>query len=328
MNIKFIMGFAVSLALSLAQPPIAWAAIKNTSAAVKPVKPIVIAIIDTGTDIQHPELRNYIWTNPGETGKDQFGLDKETNGIDDDDNGFVDDVHGWNFVDHSNRVDDQNGHGTHVAGIIKNEFERLMPTDSNRTALAPVRLMILKYFDAKGKIEDSIRFSVQAIQYANKMNVDIINYSGGGDDSSISELYAIRRSKSLGILFVAAAGNGQTNTNFKKYYPASYALDNMISVGAITAEGDYASFSNYGNLSVDIAAPGNAINSTLPNKKHGLMSGTSQATAYVTGAAAKLMSVQREKLIPEQIIALLLKNSRNNKTLVGKTKYQLALVNN
>ncbi len=326
MSKRFIVG--LSLCSTFLSAQVAYGAIKKESHYLHENKPIVIAVIDTGADISHPDLKNYIWTNLGEMGLDSLGLDKKSNGIDDDDNGFVDDIHGWNFVENSNRVFDVNGHGTHISGIIKNEFKNLNAKQSTSTSAAPVRLMILKYYDPKGKLEDSIKFSVQAIKYANMMNANIINYSGGGDESSASELAAIRQSEKLGILFVAAAGNGRANTDIKKYYPANYGLSNIISVGATNEEGDYASFSNYGNRSVDIAAPGKDINSTLPNSKFGLMSGTSQATAFVTGAAAKMLSIYKGKLSPKDTIELLLKSSRAQSTLAGKTKHRLALLNN
>lgn len=100
-------------------------------------KDIIVAVIDTGCDVHHPDLQNNIWTNPGETGLDENGNNKATNGIDDDGNGLVDDFQGWNFVNNSPDVMDEHGHGTHIAGVI-----------SGKTGVAPgVSLMILKYFD-------------------------------------------------------------------------------------------------------------------------------------------------------------------------------------
>jgi subtilisin family serine protease len=191
----------------------------------------------------------------------------------------------------------------------------------------PVRLMILKYFDSKGRQEDNLTNSIKAIEYANKMKVQIINYSGGGSVRSASEFVAIQNSQKLGILFVAAAGNGKSDTDYHKYYPASYGLNNIISVAAATNEGELVGFSNYGRQSVDIAAPGDEILSALPHKQFGLMSGTSQATAFVTGAAARIMASKKQSLKPEETLFQLLKKAHPNKSLNGKTKHQVALIN-
>ena len=135
-------------------------------------EPIVIAIIDTGADTEHRELKKYIWTNPGETGTDSLGRDKQNNQVDDDDNGFIDDLHGWNFVDNNNKIEDLHGHGTHIAGIIKSEFLKPGATDLKKP---PLQMMILKYYSATAKNEDNIQYSTAAIRYANKMQARIIN---------------------------------------------------------------------------------------------------------------------------------------------------------
>lgn len=251
---------------------------------------IVVAIADTGIDVNHPDLKNNLWKNPGETGLDKNGKDKATNGVDDDGNGYVDDVHGWNFVNNNHDLTDNHGHGTHIAGIIGAEGGN----NYGVTGVAPkVSLMVLKYFDPNSA-GDNLKNTIRAFNYAVQMNAHIINYSGGGLEFSPPEYNAVKRAEQKGILFVAAAGNERTNSDFNKYYPADYPLDNIISVTAINPTLRVLSSSNYGVNTVDIAAPGENIYSTLPNKSFGPMTGTSQATAFVSGVAALLMAHNRD----------------------------------
>ena len=290
----------------------------NRNIEFKPTASVLVAVIDTGTDIHHKSLKNFIWVNEGETGKDRFGRDKATNGVDDDDNGFVDDVHGWNFVDNNNDLSDREGHGTHIAGIIKSEFNSHSPAKE-------LRMMILKYYNPKATDSENIVNTVSAINYATKMHARIINYSGGGSQPSPGEKQAIERARESRVLFVAAAGNNRSNTDLLKYFPANYALDNIISVAATDSEGVLENFSNFGKDSVDLAAPGKSVYSTLPHDSFGFMSGTSQATAFVTGAAARLLA-DAGPLLPTQVLTELLAGARFNKSLLGKTKFQLAMI--
>lgn len=256
-------------------------------------KDIVVAVIDTGIDEKHRDLAGNLWMNPGETGKDSKGRDKATNGIDDDGNGLVDDVHGWNFVAANNNLTDNHGHGTHIAGIIGAKGGN----GYGISGVSPnVSLMVLKYFDPKSSGSNNLKNTVEAIRYAVKMKANIINYSGGGTDYSAEEYAAIKDAEKAGILFVAAAGNERSNSDEtgKHYYPADYELTNIISVTAVNKEETKVlASSNYGVRTVDIAAPGENIYSTLPNGAFGLMTGTSQATAFVTGVAALVMSHNR-----------------------------------
>lgn len=257
-------------------------------------KDIVVAVIDTGIDEKHRDLADNLWSNPGESGKDAMGRDKATNGIDDDGNGLVDDVHGWNFVQANNNLTDNHGHGTHIAGIIGAKGGN----GYGISGVSPnVSLMVLKYFDPKSSGSNNLKNTVEAIRYAVKMKANIINYSGGGTDYSAEEFAAIKDAEKAGILFVAAAGNERSNSDEsgKHYYPADYELSNIISVTAVNKEETKVlASSNYGVRTVDIAAPGENIYSTLPNGSFGLMTGTSQATAFVTGVAALVMSHNRD----------------------------------
>jgi len=296
---------------------------KNSSFDLKKYT-VVVAVIDTGVDISHKDLEKYIWVNAGETGKDYLGRDKATNRLDDDDNGFIDDLHGWNFVDNNNNVTDLQGHGTHIAGIITKEFKKHNTSHALRSS---ARLMILKYYDSRSEDSQNILNTVNALNYAVKMKAHLINYSGGGASPYLPERLVIEKAAQKNILLVAAAGNNNVNTDSVKYYPANYELDNIISVAAANNDGELVSFSNYGHTSVDIAAPGKLIFSALPKNSYGLMSGTSQATAFVTGVAASLLA-KNNILKPKEILTSLLVNSKFNKSLKGKTKFQMAMVQN
>lgn len=318
MKNKFILGAVLLLAQKN------YAAInKNTTFEQKIKKNVTVAVIDTGADINHKDLQNVIWINEGEIGKDLWGRNKSNNGIDDDHNGFVDDIHGWNFVDNNNNVSDSHGHGTHISGIIKKEFQR---RQTDRTPIPSVQLMILKYYSPEATDSENVLNTAKAIEYATKMNAQIINYSGGGSSQYLKEFKAIETASKKNILFIAAAGNNNMNTDDIKYYPANYPLENIISVAATDNKGELVSFSNYGSHTVDIAAPGKLIYSSMPNNTYGIMSGTSQATAFISGVAASLI-VQKNMTRSKEILIDLLAGSKFKKSLKGKTKFQLALVN-
>lgn len=280
-------------------------------------KNTLIAVIDTGIDENHEDLKNNLWTNPGESGSDAKGRNKATNGIDDDNNGFIDDVHGWNFVSNNNKLDDNHGHGTHIAGIIGAEASN----KKGISGISPnVSLMVLKYFDPKVPNTDNLKNTISAIRYAVKMGAHIINYSGGGTDYSQEEHDAVELADKKGILFVAAAGNERSNSDQHHYYPADYGLKNIISVTAIDPTTEVLASSNYGTLTVDIAAPGQNILSCLPNNSYGLMTGTSQATAFVTGAAALVMSHKNQYFSAAEVKNYILATGDTSSSLIAKTK--------
>lgn len=285
-------------------------------------KEIVVAIIDTGIDVRHPDLAENIWINPGEVGFDKDGQNKATNKKDDDGNGLIDDINGWNFVGNNNDLTDNHGHGTHVAGIIG----AVGGNGVGISGISPkVSLMALKYFDPKSPGLNNLSNTVKAIEYAVKMNVNVINYSGGGVDPSPEEKRAIEKAQKAGILFVAAAGNERSNSDIKAYYPADYDLDNIISVTAIDKKKNVLPSSNYGVRTVDIAAPGNEIYSTFPNGKYGFLTGTSQATAFATGVAALVMANNSELKKANRIIKYLTQTGDSVEGLDGKTRYQKVL---
>lgn len=278
---------------------------------------VIVAVIDTGCDVHHPELRNNIWTNPGESGLDADGNPKASNGIDDDDNGYVDDFHGWNFSSNTSDISDEHGHGTHIAGIIGGQ--RLNGLSSS--GVAPhVSLMILKYFDTESSGKDNLDNTIRAIRYAVHMGAAIINYSGGGVMRSQQEEATLKWAAAQGVLVVAAAGNEGLNSDFFHFYPADYELNNILSVAAIDQHGDLLRMSNFGVNTVDLAAPGKNIYSTLPGGAHGYMSGTSQATAFVSGVAALLIANDQRMGDPSALIQHLLANSSPRTILRNKLR--------
>ena len=284
---------------------------------------IKVAIIDTGIDIHHPDLQHNLWVNKKETGYDENGQNKATNNKDDDGNGCTDDVHGCNFITMTGDLTDHHGHGTHIAGIIG-------ATRGNGigiSGVAPnVSMMVLKYYDPNVPGINNLNNTVKAIHYAIQQGAHIINYSGGGLSPSPLEKQAIKMAQQKGILFIAAAGNEKSNLDSKSnsYYPANYPLNNIISVTAFNKTQNVLPTSNYGASSVDIAAPGNQILSTLPGGQYGHMTGTSQATAFVTGVAALIMSKYRD-FDMQKVIKHITQTGDLDPNLTGKTIYRKRL---
>lgn len=284
-------------------------------------KNVLVAVIDTGIDIHHEDLKENLWKNPGESGTDKKGKDKASNGVDDDKNGYVDDVYGWNFVASSNDLTDNHGHGTHIAGIIGAQAGN----QKGISGISPeVSLMIIKYYDPKVANTDNLKNTINGINYAIKMGAHIINYSGGGTDYSQEEFDVVKKAEKNGILFVAAAGNERSNSDQFHYYPADYKLTNIISVTALDPSREVLSTSNFGIETVDIAAPGQNIISTLPGNSYGFMTGTSQATAFVTGAAV-LVKANKNDFKFDDIKKYILSTGDASTTLAQKTRTSRSL---
>lgn len=270
---------------------------------------IVVAVIDTGVDFEHPDLAANMWVNPGEIPGNQ---------VDDDNNGYVDDVHGYDFVNDDGEPMDDNSHGTHVAGILG-------AVGDNAVGVSGVawqaKIMALKFLDegATGTTSGAI----PAIEYALAQGAKILVNSWGDSNFNPALFEAILAADAQGALFFAAAGNQGRDTDEEPFYPAGYDAPNVVSLASIDAADGLSSFSNFGRLSVDLAAPGGEILSTKPNGTYGYISGTSMATPCAAGAAAVLWS-RFPDLSHRQARNLLLQGAApraylQNKTLMGGT---------
>ncbi len=237
---------------------------------------VIVGIIDTGIDYNHPDLQANIWKNPGESGNG-----KETNGVDDDGNGFVDDWRGWDFANNDNNPFDDNAHGTHVAGIIGAAGNNGQGVSGTNWQVSLVGLKFLKG-NGSGTTDDA----VEAILYATQMGFPILSNSWGGGGFSQALADAIEAANQAGILFVAAAGNDGKNNDTSANYPSNYTTANVLAIASSDRRDLRSSFSNYGKTTVDLAAPGSDILSTVPNGGYQEFSGTSMATPYASGVAA------------------------------------------
>lgn len=253
-------------------------------------KDIVVAVVDTGIQYDHPFLKENIVgpKGKGSASKTSFGVDYS------------------NKKKFSTAPNDEHGHGTHVAGIIKSIFP-------------DVKILALKYYNPKASGAENLKATIKALRYAVDQNVDIINYSGGGPEASQEEKKILLEAEKKGILIIAAAGNEKSNIDQKSnfYFPASYGLSNIITVGAHDEYNKVIASSNYGTKSVDIAAPGYRIRSAFPKNAASFMTGTSQATAFVTGVAA-LVKSNFPKLNYQQIKNIILSSSKKVPSLKSK----------
>ncbi|ASD62057.1 S8 family serine peptidase [Bdellovibrio bacteriovorus] len=276
-------------------------------------KDVVVAVIDTGINYNHPDLKSNLWTNDAElNGKA---------GVDDDGNGIIDDIYGANFVTAAkptgNPLDDH-GHGSHCSGTIGasgDDGKGLVGVAWN------VRIMGVKFLSASGS--GSLDGALKAIDYATSKGAKILSNSWGGGGYSETLKQAIERSNAAGTLFVAAAGNESNNNDSNPTYPATYDVPNVLSVAAIDNRGQIASFSNYGKTKVHVGAPGVNIVSSITGAGYDSWSGTSMATPHVSGMAVLLATAEPNLTgieMKERIIA----TSKPLAGLRGKSKGGLA----
>ena len=265
---------------------------------------LIVSIIDTGIDDNHPDLTGNIWTNTGEI---------PSNGEDDDGNGYIDDIYGYDFANNDGDPDDDHDHGTHVAGIVGAQ-------GNNAVGISGVawttKLMGVKFMNAGG--DGSVADAISSINYSVANGASVINASWKIVGFSQSLSNAIQNARDQGVLFVASAGNDASNNDVSPVYPASYDLDNIVSVASHTRYNTLSSFSNYGASSVDLAAPGSDILSTLPSSTYGSLSGTSMAAPYVTGAAALYLAANPGRQ-PSQIRGMLVQTADLGTAYAGIT---------
>ncbi|MCB0336778.1 MAG: S8 family serine peptidase, partial [Bdellovibrionales bacterium] len=249
---------------------------------------VIVAVLDTGVDYTHEDLAANMWKNPGEIAG---------NGIDDDGNGYVDDVRGWDFFNNDNDSMDDHSHGTHCAGVIAGAVNNSVGIAGVAGAGA-VKILGLKFLSASGG--GSLSGAVAAFNYLVDLknrtgsNIRITSNSWGGGGSSEALRKAIEAATQAGMLVIAAAGNASNNNDQSPTYPANYGstLPEVVSVASTNSDGSLSSFSNYGVQTVDVAAPGGQILSTVPNNGYRSLSGTSMATPHVAGALALLLSAE------------------------------------
>jgi subtilisin family serine protease len=250
----------------------------------------VVAVIDTGIDNSHPFLINNLYISKGRSNNNNYGRDFSK---------------GRSSI---YRPTDRHGHGTHISGIIKSVFP-------------DVDILTLKYYDAKASGQDNLSSTIKALRYAVDQNVDIINYSGGGPEPADDELKILKEAERKGILVVAAAGNEKSNIDHQKnaYYPASYGLSNIITVTAHDRKTQLLASANYGKIQVDIFAPGDRIKSSLPYRRAGYLTGTSQSTAFVTGVSALIKS-KYPHLKAQQIKKIITKSAYREVSMMSKCR--------
>lgn len=273
---------------------------------------VVVAVIDTGVNYFHQDLTANMWSNQGEIPDD---------GIDNDGNGYIDDYYGIDTYNRDSDPGDDNGHGTHCAGIIGADGNN----DFGITGVAPsVKIMSLKFLSQTGVGFTSD--ALETIDYAKNKGADILNLSWGSPAYSQLLKELLESCGQDGMIVVAAAGNNADNIDNRKIYPASFDLDNLLTVAATDDTDELAAFSNYGPFSVDMAAPGNNVYSTWAGSSdaYSTSSGTSMAAPHASGALALVRSLHGGEA-PFSSIARLLNGAEKLPQLGGLIAQQRRL---
>lgn len=268
---------------------------------------VVVAVIDTGVNYKHEDLRDNMWRNPREV----------VNGRDDDGNNIVDDIYGAAFFNNRNFSGDpmdQQGHGTHCAGTIG-------AVGNNARGVVgvnwKVKIMALRFMGRNGS--GSTFDAIRCIDYATQKGAKIMSNSWGGGSSTPQLQQAVQRAERAGVLFVAAAGNDGKNIDSSGSYPAGYSNANILSVAAIAEDNSLARFSNYSASKVDMAAPGvNILSTGLTSPTYKTLSGTSMATPHVAGAAALIWNRVSGSNRALTVKSLLMRNARKERLLQGR----------
>ena len=278
--------FTEQWGLTMVDAPEAWTVSTGSSSTI-------VAVIDTGIDLHNAEFAGRLWRNPtASTARNP--------------------VYGWNFVNNNGNTQDNNGHGTNVAGI-------LAAKGNNGVGIAGINwnteIMPLKSLDANGN--GTTDEAVAAIYFAVNNGAKVINASWGGDVWTSALLDALNYADSKGVVFVTAAGNESSNNDVTTTYPASFRTPNEIVVAAVDQTGNLASYSNYGATTVDLAAPGTDIMSTIPGG-YAYYTGTSMATPFVSGTVS-LLAGKFPGLTAEQLISKVLASVKPMPSLQGLT---------
>ncbi|RLA63898.1 MAG: hypothetical protein DRQ88_01280 [Epsilonproteobacteria bacterium] len=248
-------------------------------------KNIIVAVVDTGVDYGHEDLKENIWLNEGEIAG---------NGVDDDGNGYIDDIHGINTLNRdrdgeaTGNPQDTHGHGTHVAGIIG-------AVQNNNKGIAGIaqRIKIMAIRTVPNQGDEKDIDVVESFIYAAKNGAKIINCSFGKSHNEGGQAVAEaieHIGQTYGTLVIAAAGNDSKNIDNIRTYPASFESEHLLVVGSSEKAGRLSYFSNYGKRNVDVVAPGSSIYSTYTNGRYTYLSGTSMAAPVASGVAAEMLS--------------------------------------
>ena len=262
---------------------------------------VVVAVIDSGVDVRHPDLVANLWKNPGEV---------PGNRVDDDGNGFVDDVHGADVIDRDGTPNDGNGHGTHVAGIVAARA-------GNGIGVAGLageaRIMGVRVLDDDANGDTGT--VAEGLRYAVRMGARIVNLSLSGPAPDDELVEAVVAAREAGILVVAAVGNDGRNLSGFPSYPASLPHENVIGVAATRPDGELSRVSNFGS-GADVAAPGESVLSTAMGGRYEWRTGTSMAAPHVAGALA-LVAAARPDLDARALRETVLGSARDTDLAVA-----------